>query len=40
MENFLRIWGEAATTTFGLFWMAFWAFVWLGGGAVAAVVSG
>lgn len=26
MENFLRIWGEAATTTFGLFWMAFWAF--------------
>lgn len=25
-ETFLRTWNEAATTTLGLFWMAFWAF--------------
>ena len=26
MNGFLQTWGEAATTTLGLFWMAFWAF--------------
>ena len=26
MNGFLQTWGEAATVTFGLFWMAFWAF--------------
>lgn len=26
MENFLQTYSEAATTTLGLFWMAFWAF--------------
>lgn len=26
MDNFLELYGEAATTTLGLFWMAFWAF--------------
>ena len=26
MSNFLQIWNEAAMTTLGLFWMAFWAF--------------
>jgi len=26
MNGFLHTWGEAATVTFGLFWMAFWAF--------------
>lgn len=26
MENFLLLWQESAFTSFGLFWMAFWAF--------------
>lgn len=26
MDRFFQIWGEAAYTTLGLFWMAFWAF--------------
>ena len=26
MNNFLETYGQAATTTLGLFWMAFWAF--------------
>ncbi len=26
MENFLDLWAKSATTTLGLFWMAFWAF--------------
>jgi len=26
VDNFLQTYGEAATTTLGLFWMAFWAF--------------
>jgi uncharacterized protein len=26
MEDFLQVYGQAATTTLGLFWMAFWAF--------------
>ena len=27
MDNFLKLWGEAAYTTTGFFWMALWAFV-------------
>lgn len=27
MENFIQLWGKAAFTTVGYFWMAFWAFV-------------
>lgn len=27
MNNFLTLWHEAATTSFGFFWMALWAFV-------------
>jgi len=26
MDTFIQTWAEAASTTFGLFWMAFWAF--------------
>lgn len=26
MDKFIETWGQAATTTMGLFWMAFWAF--------------
>ncbi len=26
MENFLNLWAKSATTSLGLFWMAFWAF--------------
>ena len=26
MQSFLTLWGKAAITSLGLFWMAFWAF--------------
>lgn len=27
MQDYLQIWGEAASTSLGFFWMALWAFI-------------